>query len=100
MKRIIENVKAPFVIVLFGAMILLSALGISGCAGMYNERGELTQETQAAISSTSNAVRAITDVAAPAASPFVALGSAAVGSVLSLIGAVFYNRQNKTSNKV
>lgn len=95
MTKLIETLKAPFVFVLFGAMIIFSCLGLNACAGMYNERGELTEQTQNAIRSTTETAKTITDVVAPQASPFVSLGGAAVGSLLTLIGACFYNKQNK-----
>lgn len=93
--RIIEKIKTDVCLVVFGGLVIVASLFGWGCAGMYNDDGTLTQETQAAIAQTTQTAQAITSAVAPQAAPLVPLGGAAVGSILTLAGAIFYNKKNK-----
>ena len=96
MKTIIQKVKTDLAVVIFGAFVLFcAAFGFVGCSAMYTENGELTPETQAAIQSTTQTAQAITAAVAPQATPLVPLGAAVVGSVLTVVGAICYNKKNK-----
>lgn len=95
MKTIIQKVKTDLAVVIFGAFVLFLAAFGFGCSAMYTDNGELTPETQAAIQSTTQTAQAITAAVAPQATPLVPLGAAVVGSVLTVVGAICYNKKNK-----
>ena len=94
---IINKIKVDIGLVIFGGLIVVCSLFSWGCAAMYNPDGTLTQETQAALQQTTQTAQAITSAVAPQAAPLVPLGGAAVGSILTLAGAIFYNKKKGQS---
>lgn len=95
--KIFKSLYDSFIIIIFGAMVFVAGLslsGLAGCQSMYDENGQLTPATQQTIQKTTEAITSITDTVAPAGTPIVNAISGLIGGACVLIGQLFYKRSS------
>ena len=95
--KILKNLWDSFIIIIFGAMVFIAGLslsGVVGCQSMYDDNGKLTPQTQQTIEKTTEAITSITDAVAPAGTPIVNAVSGLIGGACVLIGQLFYRKNN------
>ena len=96
--RIIENIKESGLVLLFGIVVIFATMLPMGCANMYDENGNLTEDTVEDYKYGEETASAIVSTVAPQYNWLVGAGSAIVGGALTLVGKTFYsNRKKKVS---
>ena len=95
--KIFKSLYDSFIIIIFGAMVFVAGLslsGVVGCQSMYDENGKLTPATQQTIQKTTEAITSITDTVAPAGTPIVNAIAGLIGGACVLVGQIFYKKSS------